>query len=167
MNQTVLRALLATLPLLGLSLEAKASFLFGGLGAGILVLAVLVFLLFHVALPLTLHRLSFLLLLLFIGLLGNKLFSLPFIFVASLCVLAPPDLFRAKKLWSRIATKTLLTGALFWGLLATLGCFSDWGSQALGFQFLKNPAGSYFLLGAALVFVPKFKRRSKKGGKNR
>ena len=160
MNQTLLRALLATLPLLGLSLEAKASILFGGLGAGILILAVLFFLLFHMALPLTLHRLSFLLLLLFVGLLGNKFFSLPFIFVVSLCVLAPPDLFRAKKLWSRIAMKTLLTGALFWGLLAALGCFS-------GFQFFKNPAGSYFLLGAALVFVPKFKRRSKKGGKNR
>ncbi len=154
MNQLFLRSLLAALPLLGLSLKLRDAFLFGGLAAGILILTVFLFLVFHFVIPESLRRLSFLLLLLFFVVLGERLFHLPFVFVGSLCLLTPPDLLRIEKNWLKISTKTLLAGTLFWALLLAQGFFSDWAGSRIGFQFFQTPAGSYFLIGLGLALVP-------------
>lgn len=157
-NPLLGRALLAALPLLGLTLQARSGFIYGALGGGTLLLATTIFLAVHFAIPEALHRLSYFLLFLIPGVIGAELFSrgapaaVPLLWV-SLSILSPPDLFRVRKKGRRILKKTLFVSLAFWGLLTAHGVLSDVLGQRAGILFFQQPGGSYFLLGLAVMFL--------------
>ena len=158
MNPYLLQAVLAGLPLLGWVLDAKSGVLWGGTGVLIFMASTCLFFILRPILPERFYRLSFFLLLFFVGssaiefskhLLGNSAFILP----ASLCVLTPPDFFRKQRRPRLLAKKNLIRGFYFWVLLAGHGVLSE-GAKQLGIHFAAHPAGSFFLLGLAMVLLP-------------
>jgi hypothetical protein len=155
MNPLLLRALLAALPVLGVTLKMRDGFLYGTVGAGIFLLAALIFLAIKFALPAAVHRLSLFLLLLVLGVIGMKVFSLSGIFLASLLLLPLPELFRRRGRLERVGGKVLLAGFCFWALLTAHGALSHLLGLKLGLGLFQMPAGSYLLAG----FLPLFLRK--------
>jgi len=83
-NSLLLRTVLAALPLLGLSLQARAGFAYGVLCAFLLLLATLIFLTVRVIIPETVHRISFMLLLLVFGVIAAEMSRLSPLFLPGL-----------------------------------------------------------------------------------
>jgi hypothetical protein len=164
MNQILLRVLLAALPLLGLALDPGNALFFGGAATGIFMAAIVIFFLIHCLIPESLARVSFLLILLCLVILGTSLFNLPFAYAGSLCVLTPVDLFRARRDWLRISTKGLWAGFGFFTVLTAQGLFAEGIGSLTGFQFFSSPAGSYFLVGLGLALAPGSERRGRSRG---
>ena len=155
MNPILLRALLAALPLLGVTLGAKSGFVYGWVGASIFILTTSIFFMLRPALPRLAHRLSFLLLLLVLGVIGQELLSLSPLLLASLLFLPSPEFLHLPGRIGEMAKKMFLTGFSFWGFLAGHGILSGLLGSGAGIRFFQLPAGSYFLLVLVLVFLRK------------
>lgn len=160
MSPLLLRALLAALPLLGVTLEWESGFVDGAMIVAILFLSVLIFRGLSSVIPQSLYRICFLLLLILSATAFRIFFggldrSTPLL-LASLFLLVPPDLFRnPNKGWTRAARKTFLTSLYFWILVAGHAVFCDLLGSGMGIRFFQSPAGSYFLMGTALAVFPK------------
>lgn len=159
MSSILWRTLIAVLPLPGLVLTVKDGFVYGILGGALLLFVILLFFLIHRLIPERMFRLSFFLLLILVGVRAVEWIlsssnPLSFILLASLALLTPPDLFRKQRNWRRIAGKSFLTAVSFWFFLAGHGIFSELLGRGLGIQFFQNPAGSYFLAGLLVTFLP-------------
>lgn len=161
LNQGLLRAILASLALLGLTLNSRAGLLYGSLGFWVLLASTLIFLACRRVLPKRAHRIAFFLLLLFFGVIGTELSSLSPLLLVSVCVLASPDLFRPGKKGGRIVHKTLSTSFLFWMILSGHGILTEFLGQKIALPFFQLPCGSYFLAGLILAFLPKSPREGK------
>lgn len=155
MNSLLLRALLASLPVLGLALDPQSGLLCGTSVLLALLLATLIFLTLHPLLPRVLHRLSFFLLLWVLGVVGIEFFSIPPLLLVSLTLLPLPDLFREPKKRKRIWEKTLFTGLYFWAFLVGHALVTGLLGRGMGIPLFHEPAGSYFLLGLAVTFLGK------------
>lgn len=153
MNPLLLRALLAALPLLGLASKPWPGVVYGAFGFGIFLVATLIFLGIHFAIPQTLHRLSFFLLLLVFGVIGSELFSVSPLLLAGLFFLPLPELFRRRKKWDPILRKTLLVGFSFGVILAGHGILTNLLGVGGRVPLFQLPAGSYLILGLALAFL--------------
>lgn len=162
MSPIFLRAILAVLPLLGITRNWLSGILVGTVGVIILLTVLLIFSALRSVLPQKIHSVA--LFLLFVAgvvwfeTLSFGLFSAPPILLVSLCLLIPLDLFRGKKNGKRIFQKSWITGLSFWVLLTGHGIFLELLGGRLGVEFFKLPAGSFFLAGLALTFVPRKKR---------
>lgn len=159
MNPTLLRALLAGLPLLGLALDLRSGILYGGAGLLILFVTSLCFFALRPMVPERFYRLSFLIPLFLLGLGGigflKETMGYPALLLpASLTLLTPPDFFRKQRSWKRLMRKNLLSGFYFWIFLAGHGALSEALREGLGLHFAGHPAGSFFLLGMAMIFLP-------------
>lgn len=160
-NQGFLRAILASLPLLGLALDSRSGLLYGSVGFWALLASTLIFLGLRSALPETTHRTALFLLFLFFGVIGIELCSLSPLLLASLPILAAPDLFRPAKQSGRVVRKTLFNSFLFWVILSGHGIFTEFLGQRAALPFFQLPGGSYFLAGLTLALIPKPKRGRK------
>ena len=149
------RALLASLPLLGFTLRAKSGLLYGTVVSSVLLSGTLIFIAIQAALPNTLHRLSFLLLLLVLGVIGAELFSLSPLLLVSLLGLLPTQFSPRGENWDRRTGKTLAACFFFWALLAGHGILSELLGLHWGIGFFQFPGGSYFLFGLLLVLMRK------------
>ncbi len=156
MNLLIYRTLWSVLPLLGLVPGMKSGVFYGTVGAGIFLAAVLLFMVSQPFFPSPLHRLLFCLILLSGGVpalrfLAPEAGTFSFFLLASLAVLAQPELFRKRKNLSKMIQKNLLAGCAFAVLMAAHGILSQGMSGILIFP---SPAGSFFLLGLASIFLP-------------
>lgn len=155
MNLALLRALLAAIPLFSLTLHAKNGFVYGIVGAAVLVLAVLIFFAVHAALPETVHRLSLTLLIVVLGVIAKEILSLSSLLLVSLSILPLPDVFRRRKKWRQVISKTFFSGFIFLALLASHGLLSEILGRRLEWNLFRLPAGSYLITGFALIFLRK------------
>lgn len=149
------RAVLAALPILGLTLRAKSGFVYGAVGAGVLISTVLIFSAVRFVIPERVHRLSTLFLFLILGTIGIENFSLSPLLLVSLSLLAAIQFSRRRENWVLIAKETLLLGFCFWAILTGHGILSNLLGERLGVEFFKLPSGSYFLTGLALTIMRK------------
>jgi len=158
LNPILVRALLAGLPLLGLVANLRSGVLYGGIGLLTLLVTSLCFFALRLVVPERFYPLSFLTPLFLLGgsgilflqgTVGNSAFLLP----ASLTLLTPPDFFRKQRSWKRLLGKNLLSGFYFWIFLAGHGALSEALREGLGLHFAGHPAGSFFLLGMAMIFL--------------
>lgn len=138
MHPVFQRALLAVLPLLGAVLsgeraELKSLFALGWLG-----MTLLGFSFAHVLLPQRVHRLSIFLVLVT----GGIILRMP-LYAVGLLILLPPELFRHRKSWKKTAPGILLTGFIYWTLLAGVSVLA---------QIYPHPALSFFLMGFLALF---------------
>ena len=168
MNPVLLRALLAALPLLGVTLEWENGFVYGGMVVGILFLSALIFSSLSFVIPQPLYRISFLLPLILGAagieiILGGRGSPAPLL-LASVCLLTNPDLFRNQKNWTRVAKKTFLASLYFWMLVTGHGILCDLLGSGMGIRFFQIPAGSFLLIGMALALIPKQRRISLRAG---
>lgn len=164
MNPCLFRSLLAALPVLGLALEGKSGLGYGGVGAGVFVLAASFFFIFHPVIPRVLHPLSFYLLVWFLGVMGIEFFwgkaavsAAPLLIGLSLLV--DPDFFKTRRKWPRLVRSTLFGALSFWGILTVHGLLFELMGRKLGLLFFQMPAGSYALMGLTWTFF------SGRGGK--
>lgn len=144
MNPLLLQSLLALLPLFGLKLGALRTLCQGVLGGGLLVFTTMVFLVIRKTLPRPLHRLSFFLLLLVDGMMIGEIFSLSLLWIPSLFLLTPPDLFRRRTRAREVVDQTLALALSFAALSAGGGILTG----ILGNRWGVN----YFLGGLLLAF---------------
>ncbi len=163
MNPILSRTLWVTLPFLGLVTGMKDGLLYGAFGAGIFFAAILLFLALQPFAPVQFHRLLFYLILLTAGVTVLRLL-LPqagvfgLFLPASLCLLAPPELFRKRKNPLKILERNLWAGSAFWALVAGHGILSEW-IRRTGIQLFPTPAGSYALLSLAATLLPRKVRK--------
>lgn len=154
-NSLLLRTVLASLPLLGLSLQARAGFAYGVLCAFLLLLATLIFLAVRAIIPETVHRISFMLLLLVFGVIAAETSRLSPLFLPGLFLLPYPENFRRGLPWPRVLGKAVAAGLSLWALLTTHGVFSQVLGLGWGIRFFQLPAGSYLLLGLGIAALRK------------
>ena len=154
-NPIFLRALLATLPLLGLTLSVKSGFLYAAVVTTLFLLTALIFLTIRPVLPKILQRLSCFLLVWVLGVIGAQLFSLSPLALVSLSILPPPEFFRRLKNWNRLTEKIFLLAFSFGALLAGHGIFAGLLGREMGLGLFQFPAGSYFFMGLVLPFLRK------------
>lgn len=147
MNPFLRRPLLAALPVLGFALEAKSAFLYGAVVGLTLLIATLIFLLIQALLPVLIYRVSFLVLVLAIGVLAGHFLAVPAVALASLVLLIPPEFLRRRKNWDPMARKLILGGLTFWALLTGHGVVSEQLGLPMGWEFFRLPVGSYLLVG--------------------
>jgi hypothetical protein len=148
MNPLFLRALMASLPLLGLTLGVEMGLLYGAVTVAVLVSALGIFLAIQGAIPRIVHPLSFFLILFVGGVLAGELFSVSVLFLVSLCLLVLPDFFRPL----RLVSKTLFVGFSFWSFLMWHALLSDLLGRGVGIRLFQLPAGSYLLMGFVTLF---------------
>lgn len=159
MNPYLVQAILAALPLLGFVLDFKNGMLWGGAGLTIFVACTYLFFILRLLLPERFYRIGFFLLLILLGsavtqFLKSELGTYAFLLPVSLCVLTPVDFFRKRRRSKLLAKKNWLRGFYFWGLLVGYGALSEWLLRGLGIHVAAHPAGSFFLLGLAMVLLP-------------
>ncbi len=162
MSSLILRAVLAALPVLSLAERTKSGLLYGIAGAGILILAGLVFFLVRNLLPRTAERISFLLILSALALAAEKIFQISFLFLAGLLILSPPELFQKRNVWEGAAKKIIWSSFFYLIFLSVHGALAEALGLRAGIRFFQHPAGSYFLAGLALSCGNFLKHGSKK-----
>ena len=165
MNPLLLRALLASLPILGFVLDSRSGFLYGVAGFGILLVSTIIFLGLHRLIPKNVQQLFFFMILLASGMAGRRFLfgsqdgAASFLLV-SFCVLALPDLFRNSKKARPILRKTIWVGFFFWIFLTVQGALSEIFAKRLGILFFQLPSGNYLFAGLALAcFSQKRKKK--------
>lgn len=154
MNPVLLRAILASLPLLGLAGSAQRGLAYGAAGGGLLLALTLIFLGIRSALPPSVRRLSFFLLLFVTTVILGEIFSLSLFLVVSLSFLVLPELFRKPGDWKRITAKTLGTGLFFSAFLTGHGLLADFSRLTGGVDLFRLPTASFLLAGLVLSFFP-------------
>ena len=162
MSSLILRAVLAALPVLSLAQRTESGLLYGIAGAGILILAGLVFFLVRNLLPRTAERIGFLLILLTLALAAEKILQISFLFLASHLILSPPELFQKRNAWESTAKKIIWSSFFYLIFLSFHGVLVEALGLRAGIQFFQHPAGSYFLAGLALSCGNFLKRGNKK-----
>ena len=151
MNLLILRVLLAALPLLGLALEARSGLIYGGLAAGIFLLTATIFLLIRPALPRTVQRLVYFLVLLALTILAGRIHSVSFLIFVSLLLLSPPELFQKRRRRNGILRAAVLSSLAFFIFLSLHGLLAQGLGLGGRMRFFQHPAGSYFLGGLTLM----------------
>ena len=151
MNSCLLRALVAVLPLLGFSLEARGGLVYGVVGAGLFLVAVFWFLLVRPLLPRSVERVGYFLFLLGLVVAAEKIFSSSHLLLVSLFLLSPPELFQRRKRWDVVASQAVLISCFFFIFLAVHGAVAEGLGLKAGIPFFRHPAGSYFLVGFTLA----------------
>ena len=162
MSSLILRAVLASLPVLSLARRSETGILYGISGAGILMLASAIFFLVRNFLPRTAERVGFLLLLLALAVTAEKILQVSLLFLVSLIILSPPELFQKRKAWKAAAKKIIWSSLFYLAFLFFHGISSEALGLRAGIRFFQHPAGSYFLAGLALSCGNFLKRGSKK-----
>lgn len=173
MNPFFLRALLAALPVLGLTTDGENGIVIGGIGMAVLLLATFIFLLVRRFIPEMMRQISLLLLLAFLGIFAHEIVwdskptfpflhsvspsSILFLWV-SLLVLMLPDPLHPEKRWGRIFRKTAGVGLIFWALIAAHGMLSELLGPRTGIFLFGTAAGSYFLVALLLPLIPRLEK---------
>lgn len=155
MNPLLVRALLAAIPLLGLTRSIQSAVLYVAVVTALFLLTALIFFTIRPVLPEILQRLSCFLIVGVLGVIGVRFFSLSPLALVSLSILPPPEFFRRRKNWSRLTGKIFLLAFSFGALLAGHGIFSGLLGREMGGRLFQLPAGSYFFLGLVLPFLRK------------
>lgn len=152
MNPLFLRAFLAALTVLDLAPGLGSALLTGAVVLLFLFAASLIFFVVRRALPKSVHRLSFLLLVLVLVLeTGRASFAgtggheARIIF--PLLLLLPPEFFNPLRKWNSTARHLFFSGFFFWALLGVHGLAAEFLAFDGRFEYFRVPAGSYFLLG--------------------
>ena len=149
------RALLASLPLLGLVGSAGNGLAYGALGGSLLLAATVIFLGIRSVLPRGVHRLSFFLLLFVTTVILAEIFSLSLLLGVCLSFLALPDLFTKYGNWKRIAMKTIGASFFFWAFLTGQGILTDFARLTGSVGFFQFPTGSFLLAGLVFSLFPR------------
>ena len=149
MSPFILRAVLASLPVLSLARKSETGLLYGIAGAGVLILSGSVFFLVRHLLPRTAERVSFILLLLTFALAAEKILQVSVLFLVSLLILSPPELFQKRNAWKGAAKKIIWSALFYLAFLSFHGVLSEALGLGAGIRFFQHPAGSYFLSGLA------------------
>lgn len=155
MNPIFLRALLAALPVLGLSVGAGKGLAYGAVGGGLLLGVTLLFLGIRSAFPPPVRRLSFFLLLFVTTVIAGNIFSLSALLAVSLCFLTLPDVFREKGDGRRVMGKALGASFSFWVILTGYGIFTEFLALNGSLGLFQLPTGGFFLAGLVLSLFPK------------
>jgi len=151
-NPLLLRAFLAALTVLDLALDPGSALLTAAAVLFFLFAAAPIFFVVRPALPESVRRLSFLLLVLVLVLVAGRV-SFAGIWgheariIFPLLLLLPPEFFRPRRNWDPAAKHLFFSAAAFGALLVLHGLAAGFLSFGGRFEYFRVPAGSYFLLG--------------------
>lgn len=161
MNPLFLRALLASLPVLGFALQMENGFIYGVLGSAVFLLSGLGFFLVEKILHRSIERIGFYLLLLALMVLAQRFFSVSLLLLVSTIILTPAGLFKKGKNKKPVLSRIIFSSFFFFVVLSFHGALTEWLGTKAGILFFQNPSGSYFLAGLSLTFLSKKKEPKK------
>ena len=151
MKPILQRALLATLPVLGLGLGTRDGLLHAAVSAGTLLVAGGIFLAIRGFLPRAVHRLSFFLMLLALAVVFEEISPVSFLVVVSSVLLVPAEIFQNGVRGRKISITTGLACLWFVFFVAGHGLLTELLRDRAGVGLFGIPAGSYLLLGFVLA----------------
>lgn len=157
MNALFLRALLASLPVLGFALQMENGFIYAVVGSAVFLLAGSGFFLIQAVLHRPIERLGYFFLLLVFVVIAEKFFSVSILLLTSVLILSPPDLFKKRRNKKPILVKIIFTSFFFFMILAFHGALAECLGMRAGILFFQHPSGSYFLAGLTLAVLSKTK----------